>query len=99
MKQKYNLILLFILVSSVIYGQNVLQLVPYGGTAETELIAQIKADTTANHGIPADRVYELVGGGLYICQEQFYVEGDETLRLRSSNSEKPIIYLYPSGTG
>ena len=32
-------------------------------------------------------------------QQQFNVRNNETLRLRSSNDEKPLIYLYPAGTG
>lgn len=90
---------LMILFSGITFGQNVVQLVPFNGQPSTEIVAQIIADTTANNGIPANRIYELTGGGLYICQQQFYVEASQTLRLRSSNNQKPIIYLYPSGTG
>ena len=91
--------LLIIILSGSVFGQNVLRIVPYDGTAATELIAQIVADTTANNGILPDRVYELDGGGLYICQQTFYVEDIDVLRLRSSNDQKAIIYLYPTGTG
>lgn len=90
---------LLILFSGLTFGQNVVQLVPFNGQPSTEIVAQIIADTTANNGIPANRIYELQGGGLYICQQQFYVEAGQTLRMRSSNNTKPIIYLYPSGTG
>lgn len=102
MLRKHYLVLCFltfVLSSGFIFGQNVLSLVPYDGTEATELITQIKADTTANGGILPDRVYELEGGGIYICQETFYVEDQYTLRLRSSNSEKAIIYLFPTGSG
>lgn len=94
-------IFLILCLSSVMFGQKVKRLVPYNGTAETELITQIKADTTATNGLLADRVYELEGGiGFpYICQETFYVEAGQTLRFKSSNNEKPVIYLYPTGTG
>ena len=91
--------LLLIILSGFTFGQNLLRLVPYDGTAATELFAQIIADTTANNGIPADRVYELDGGGIYICQQIFYVEDKDVLRLRSSNDQKAKIYLYPTGTG
>jgi hypothetical protein len=90
---------LTIILSGLSFGQNVLQLVPFNGTPQTEIFAQIIADTTANGGILPDRVYELVGGGLYICQQTFYVPADDVLRLRSSNDQKPIIYLYPTGSG
>lgn len=102
MLRKHYLMLCFltaILSSGFTFGQDVLSLLPYDGTSATELITQIKADTTANNGILSDRVYELQGGGIYICQETFYVEDQYTLRLRSSNSEKAIIYLFPTGSG
>ena len=91
--------LIVVLFSGYAFGQNVLRLVPWDGTSNTELINQIKADTTTNHGILPDRVYELDGGGVYICQETFYVEDQYSLRLRSSNTNKAIIYLYPTGSG
>ena len=90
---------LTIILSGLSFGQNVLQLVPFNGTPQTELVSQIIVDTTNTGGLLADRVYELVGGGLYICQQTFSVYGDDVLRLRSSNDQKPIIYLYPTGTG
>ena len=91
--------LLIIILAGFTFGQNVLRLVPYDGTSATELFTQIIADTTANNGIPADRVYELDGGANYICQQLFYVEDSAVLRLRSSNDQKAKIYLYPSGSG
>jgi hypothetical protein len=91
-------LLLIILLSGFSFGQSVVQLVPYDGSAGTELMAQIIADTTAN-GVVSDRVYELEGGANYICQQLYYVEAGQTLRMRSSNDQKPKIYLYPSGTG
>ena len=98
-KQHCFFFIMILLFSTLALGQSVVSLVPYNGTAETELITQIKADTTANNGILPDRVYELQGGGLYICQETFYVDDQSTLRLRSSDDQKAIIYLYPTGTG
>lgn len=100
-RQHYIVLALFLMIilSGFAFGQNVLQLVPFNGTPQTELIAQIIADTTANNGILPDRVYELVGGGLYIGQQTFYVPDEDVLRLRSSNNDKAKIYLYPTGTG
>ena len=89
---------LIIILSGLSFGQSVLQLQPFNGTPQTELMAQIIADTTATGGILPDRVYELVGGGLYICQQTFSIYED-VLRFRSSTETKPIIYLYPTGTG
>jgi hypothetical protein len=86
-------------LSGFTFGQNVLQLVPFNGQPQTEIVAQIIADTTATGGLLPDRIYELVGGGLYICQQTLSIYGDDVLRLRSSNDQKPIIYLYPTGTG
>ncbi len=91
--------ILSIILSGFTFGQNVLRLLPYDGTASTELMTQIEADTTANHGILPNRVYQLDGGGLYICQQTFYVDSASTLRLESSNTQKAIVYLYPTGTG
>jgi len=95
---KFSLFLFFVL-PVLTFGQNVVQLVPFNGQPETEIFNQIIADTTAHGGILPDRVYELVGGGLYICQQIFYVPSDDVLRLKSSNDQKPIIYLYPTGSG
>jgi hypothetical protein len=91
--------LIVFLLSTVLFGQSVLRLNPYDGTAGTELIAQIIADTTATGGLLADRVYELEGGGTYIATQTFYVEADQTLRWVSSSELKPVIYLFPTGTG
>jgi len=88
-----------IILSGLSIGQSVHQLIPFNGTPQSEIVAQIIADTTATGGLLPDRVYELVGGGLYICQQTFSVYGDDVLRLRSSNDQKPVIYLYPTGTG
>ena len=96
MLRKHYIVLslsLILILSGFSFGQSVLQLDP-----NTELISQIIADTTANNGILPDRVYELVGGANYLCQQTFYPVGG-TLRLRSSNDEKARIYLYPTGTG
>jgi len=103
-KNRYIFVPVFLLLfSTLTFSQNVLQLVPYNGTPETEIINQIIADTTANGGILPDRVYELQESGLYICQQTFYVDAGDVLRLRGAGSgtglSKPIIYLYPTGTG
>ncbi len=92
-------LLIFLFTAVTVFSQNVVTLNPSTGTAETELIAQIIADTTAQGGIPADRVYELQGGQVYFAQQTFYVAEEYHLRLRSSSDEKAIIYLYPTGTG
>ncbi len=102
MHRKHYILFCFtitLILSGFAFGQSVLRIVPFDGTPATELMAQIKADTAANHGILPDRVYQLDGGGLYICQETFNAVDPHTLRLVSSNSEKSIIYLYPTGTG
>jgi len=97
---KAFLFILIMLFSTFSFAQDVLRLVPSDGTAATELIAQIRADTLANGGvIPAGRVYELDGGAIYLAQEQLYVEQGQTLRIRSSDDTKAIIYMYPTGTG
>ncbi|KAB2852285.1 MAG: right-handed parallel beta-helix repeat-containing protein, partial [Ignavibacterium sp.] len=99
--KNYSIIAIFLVLflTGFVYGQSVKQLVPWDGTSATELVAQIRADTTDTGGLLPDRVYELTGGGIYIVQQQFDVRDNKTLRMRSSNNEKPLIYLYPTGTG
>ncbi len=102
MKKKNNLILscLFLLfITSYVFGQNVLKLRPYDGTPESYFIAQIKADTAANHGVLPDRVYELESGGIYLNTEVFNVAKGVTIRLVCNGPKKPIIYQFPTGTG
>lgn len=96
---KTYLFVFLLIFSMTAYAQSVVQLQPYNGTPETELITQIIADTVANNGIPADRVYELTAGSAYIVQQIFYIPADASLRLRSSGDVKPLVYLYPSGSG
>ncbi len=91
-----------LLVAKASFGQeNRLVLNPYDGSPGSMLMAQIKADTTANHGIPSNRVYVLKRGGLYLCTEVFNVPNGSTMNLRADYGagKKPIIYLYPTGTG
>ncbi len=93
-------IFLVLFISLLTYGQNELVLNPYDGTAGSFLTAQIIADTTANNGIPANRVYLLQRGGVYLDNETFYVPQGSTLRLEATGTGKmPIIFLYPTGTG
>ena len=99
-KQIGFLVLTFIFAAGYIFaqGENVLRLAPYT-EAQQYLVEQIRADTTENGGILEGRVYELEGGAIYLNTEQFYLEAEYTLHLRSSNDQKAIIYQYPSGTG
>jgi len=102
MKKKHNLILsslLILFITSFVFGQNVLKLKPYDGTPGSFIIAQIKADTAANHGVLPDRVYELQSGGIYLNTEQFNVAKGITIRLVCNGPKKPIIYQFPTGTG
>lgn len=95
------IIILMLFVSSFAICQNVKQLLPYDGTPGSFIIAQIRADTTANPGIlTTNRVYELTNGGIYLSTEILTLNGtSKTLRLRAPAGTKPIIYLYPTGTG
>jgi flagellar hook assembly protein FlgD len=87
------------LFTSLAFGQSVVKLKAYDGTPGSLLIAQIKADTLANKGIPAGRVYELEAGKIYLSTELFNVAAKYTLRLKGAEGKKAIIYLYPTGTG
>lgn len=100
--KKYKLLIVAVLlvISSVSFAQSILKLKPYDGNASTYLVAQIKADTLANKGILANRVYELEAGGVYLNTEVFNVSAKFTLKIRgASGGKKPIIYQYPTGTG
>lgn len=92
---------LLLLLSVSLYAQDVVKLIPYNGTAGSYFMAQIKADTAANHGIPANRVYELQRGGIYLNTEVFNVPAGSTLRLTASTGteRRPVIFQYPTGTG
>jgi len=81
--------------------QGVLRLTPYNGQASSFINEQIKADTTTNHGIPAGRIYELQRGGTYLATAIFNVTTGKTLSLRANDStgRRPIIMLYPTGSG
>ena len=76
----------------------VLRIPPYSEVQQS-LVEQIEADTTANGERVLGRVYELDGGAIYLNMDTYYVEAGETLHLRSNNSERPIVYMYPSGSG
>lgn len=95
--------LLFLLFAAApLYGQeDVLVLNPYDGSAASFFMAQIRADTTANHGILPNRVYVLKRGGVYLNSEIFNVPAGSTIRLRAEEGSgpKPVIYQYPTGTG
>ena len=97
-KKNFSLLFILLLLASYTYGQSIRVLVPYDGTAASYLVAQIKADTAQYHGIPADRVYMLQSGGLYLNTEIFNVMAGQTVRLKA-NGDMPIIYQYPTGTG
>lgn len=99
MKNLLTVVVLLFFFASFIKGQNVLKLRPYDGTPASYFIAQIKADTAANHGVLPDRVYELESGGIYLNTEQFNVAKGVTIRLVCNGPRKPIIYQFPTGTG
>jgi hypothetical protein len=95
------LLLLVGIVGLMSAQESVLRLIPYNGQPTSYLNAQIVADTTANNGIPANRVYELDRNGTYLANALFNVDAGKTLRIRAANGagKRPIIYLYPTGTG
>lgn len=107
MKKRYVLYAVVLLLPLLALSQEaVLRLRPYDGTPGSFLNAQIVADTTANNGLLPNRVYELQRGegftGTYLSQAQFDVPNGRTLRLRANDSAgvtRPVIYLYPTGTG
>ena len=77
-----------------------LRLTPWTGGASLTLNQQIAADT-AIAKLP-NRVYVLQRGALYVSNAVFTTPGGWTLRLKandSSTTKKPVVMLYPTGTG
>ena len=101
-KKYFGILIFLLLLQFAAYGQSYLELAPYSGPG-TFLMEQIRADTTANNGIPPDRVYLLQPGGLYLNTEIFNVPAGSTIRIKAKydpvNSTKPVIFQYPTGTG
>jgi hypothetical protein len=96
----YSLVLSLFLLPALLLAQE-LRLTPWTGQGSQYLNAQIAADTVANGKLP-DRVYVLQRGALYLVNAQFTNTGNWTLRLKandSSTTKKPVIMLYPTGTG
>jgi hypothetical protein len=100
MQTVYCIVLLLFLVPMLLFGQE-LRLVPWTGQGSQYLNQQIAADTVANGKLP-NRVYVLTRGALYLSNAVFTNTGNWTLRLKandSSTTKKPVVMLYPSGTG
>jgi hypothetical protein len=80
--------------------ESILRLPPF--TISGEYLNQQMAEDTAANGKLPDRVYELQRGGLYLANAMFTNYGNWTLRLRANDStttKKPVVMLYPTGTG
>ena len=90
-----------LLFASAYSQESVFPLIPYNGDTLSYVNWQIIADTTAQGGLLANRVYELSRDGIYLANRIFTVPTGETLRLRAADGtgEKPIIYLWEQGTG
>jgi hypothetical protein len=101
LKKLCSISLFILLLFTSSYSQeDVLQLIPYDGDTTSYVNWQIIADTTANGFLP-NRVYELERDGIYLHNRIFTVPNGATLRIRAAegDGEKPIIYLWESGTG
>ncbi|MBN2013082.1 T9SS type A sorting domain-containing protein [candidate division KSB1 bacterium] len=101
--RKVGTIAIFILLMAIsLYAQDVVvPLQPYDGNASTFVNEQIVADTLAAGGLMANRVYELARDQVYLDNAIFTVPNGKTLRLRAADGvgNKPVIYLWESGTG
>ena len=100
MRTMYCIVLLLFLLPMLLLGQE-LRLVPWSGQGSLYLNQQIAADTVANGKLP-NRVYVLTRGSLYLANAAFTNTGNWTLRLKANDStttRKPVVMLYPSGTG
>jgi Secretion system C-terminal sorting domain len=98
-KTQYLLFLLLVLLPCVATAQeDVLRLQPYTvpGTFINEQLVQ---DSINNGGIPANRVYELRRGSLYLANATYTVNAGQSLRMRANDSlgNRPVIMLYETG--
>ena len=100
---KIRFILMSILIMpALIFAQDVLVLTPSDGSSGTFVNEQIIADTTANHGLLPNRIYELQRDQYYLINaEMRMAQPGETLRLRAQDGAGalPVIYLWQTGTG
>ena len=97
-----TILMLVLIIPAFMFAQDVLQLVPYDGTASTFVNAQIIADTTATGGLLPNRVYELQRDQYYLVNATLNIsQPGETLRLRATAGEGPlpVVYLWQTGTG
>ena len=100
MRTMYCIVLLLFLLPVLLLGQE-LRLVPWTGQGSLYLNQQIAADTLANGKLP-NRVYVLTRGALYLSNAVFTNYGGWALKLKandSSTTKKPVVMLYPTGTG
>jgi hypothetical protein len=102
--KKYYLLIFALLLAFplLVLGQEaILRLPPYTVSGKY-LNQQIADDTVANGKLP-NRVYVLERGRLYLANAVFNNNGKWTLRLRANDTisgvNKPVIMLYPTGTG
>lgn len=103
-RYRYLLLVVLLLIPFCLQAQeSVLRLVPWNGDASSYIDTQIGADTVAHSGvIPAGRVYELQRGAPYLSHAVINVNSGQTLRIRANDSvgvRRPVIFLYPTGTG
>ena len=94
--------IVLVLLASSLHGQDVVvPLLPSDGTSATMVNAQIVADTSANGGLSANRVYELQSEQYYLANAIFAVPNRKTLRLRAADGtgKKSVIFLWETGTG
>lgn len=90
------------IIAGISFGQeSVVTFLPFNGDTMRYVDKQFIADTTANGGILANRVYEFKRDSVYLIRAILTIPVGKTLRLRatSTGTKKPIIYLWESGTG
>jgi hypothetical protein len=95
-----TILMLVLIMPAFMFAQDVLVLVPYDGNPETFVNAQIIADTTANHGLLPNRVYELQRDQYYLVRSELYIaQPGETLRIRAQDGAGalPVVYFWERG--
>ena len=100
MQRLLSVLCLLLLFPILSFGQeSVLRLDNYF-TSGLFLNQQLIADTVLGGVPPANRVYELERGGIYLANASFRVNPGGTVRMRANDSagvSRPVIFLWPRG--
>jgi hypothetical protein len=96
-KKFAKMVVLLSLFAFSVYGQTVVTILPYNGTAETYVNAQIVADTTTAGGL-TNRIYELARDQYFLANAIFTVPAEIHCISSPNVAAETVIYLW-NGNG